>query len=95
MLLQQEMTKKLLYAPDLYFKFNPKSLMQYNITEKVQFVKEMMSGGMLSRNEGRVEFDYAPVDNPGMNDYIVLENYVPVDKVGDQNKLKGGGEKNE
>ena len=95
MLLQQEMTKKLLYAPDLYFKFNPKSLMQYNITEKVQFVKEMMSGGMLSRNEGRVEFDYAPVDNPGMNDYIVLENYVPVDKVGDQKKLKGGDDKSE
>lgn len=93
--IQQELTKKLLYSPDMYFKFNPKSLMQYNLTEKVGFVKEMVAGGMLNRNEGRTEFDYAPVDNAGMNDYIVLENYVPVDKVGDQKKLKGGDTVNE
>lgn len=93
--IQQELTKKLLYSPDMYFKFNPKSLMQYNLTEKVGFVKEMVAGGMLNRNEGRTEFDYAPVDNVGMNDYIVLENYVPVDKVGDQKKLKGGEANNE
>lgn len=91
-ILQQEFSKKLLYSPNMYFKFNPKSLYQYNITEKMSFVKEMVSGGMLNRNEGRTEFDYAPVDNPGMNDYIVLENYVPVEKVGDQKKLKTGGE---
>lgn len=88
--IQQELSRKLLYSPNMYFKFNPKSLMQYNITEKVQFVKEMMSGGMLNRNEGRTEFDYSPVDNEGMNEYVVLENYIPVSKVGEQSKLKGG-----
>lgn len=93
MIIQQELSKKLLYSPDMYFKFNPKSLMQYNLTEQVQFVKELVAGGMLNRNEGRTEFDYAPVDVDGMNDYIVLENYVPVDKVGDQKKLvQEGGE---
>jgi HK97 family phage portal protein len=95
MIIQQELTKKTLYSPDMYWKLNPKSLMQYNLTEKVAFVKEMVSGGMLNRNEGRTEFDYAPVDNAGMNDYIVLENYVPVEKVGDQKKLKGGDAGNE
>jgi len=90
MIIQQELTKKLLYSPSMYFKFNPKSLMQYNLNEQVQFVKELVAGGMLNRNEGRTEFDYAPVDDDGMNNYIVLENYVPVDKVGDQKKLKGG-----
>jgi HK97 family phage portal protein len=93
MIIQQELSKKLLYSPDMYFKFNPKSLMQYNLNEQVQFVKELVAGGMLNRNEGRTEFDYAPVDVGGMNDYIVLENYVPVDKVGDQKKLvQEGGE---
>lgn len=93
MIIQQELSKKLLYSPDMYFKFNPKSLMQYNLNEQVQFVKELVAGGMLNRNEGRTEFDYAPVDVDGMNDYIVLENYVPVDKVGDQKKLvQEGGE---
>ncbi|MDO5559413.1 MAG: phage portal protein [Oscillospiraceae bacterium] len=88
--IQQELTKKLLYSPNMYFKFNPKSLMQYDIKDKVQFVKEMVSGGMLSRNEGRTEFDYSPADDPGMNDFIVLENYIPVSDVGNQKKLKGG-----
>jgi HK97 family phage portal protein len=94
-IIQQELTKKLLYSPDFYFKFNPKSLLQYNLGEKVEFVKEMVSGGMLNRNEGRNEFDYSPVDAEGMNDYIVLENYIPVSKVGDQEKLQGGAENSE
>lgn len=88
-IIQQELTRKLLYSPDMYFKFNPKSLLQYNLSEKVAFVKEMVGGGMLNRNEGRAEFDYSPVDNEGMNDYVVLENYIPVSKVGEQSKLKG------
>lgn len=90
--IQQELSRKLLISPHRYFKLNPKSLMQYTLTEKMGFVKEMVASGMLSRNEGRAEFDYSPVDKEGMNDYIVLENYVPVDRVGDQKKLKGGDE---
>lgn len=89
-IIQQELSKKLLFAPDLYFKFNPKSLMQYTLAEKAGFVKEMVSGGMLNRNEGRVEFDYPPVDDAGMNEYYVLENYLPVARLGDQKKLEGG-----
>lgn len=93
--IQQELSMKLLYAPNMYFKFNPKSLMQYNLAEQVQFTKEMVSGGMLSRNEGRNEFDYSPVDDKGMNEYIVLENYIPVANVGDQKKLQQGGDGSE
>ena len=91
-IIQEELTNKLLYASDRYFRFNPKSLLQYNLTEKMSFVKDMVSSGMLSRNEGRNEFDYSPVDESGMNDYIVLENYIPVSRVQDQKKLKGGDE---
>lgn len=89
-LIQQELTRKLLYSQDMYFKFNPKSLLQYNLSEKVSFVKEMVGGGMLNRNEGRTEFDYSPVNDEGMNEYNVLENYIPVGKVGEQKKLKEG-----
>lgn len=91
-IIQQELTCKLLIAGDRYFKFNPKSLMQYSLAEKEAFVRGMVSSGMLNRNEGRNEFDYSPVDDEGMNDYIVLENYIPVSKVADQEKLKGGDE---
>ena len=87
MIIQQELTKKLLTSGKRYFKFNPKSLMQYDLSEKISFVKEMVGGGMLNRNEGRNEFDYAPVDDKGMNEYNVLENYIPVARLGDQKKL--------
>jgi len=89
-IIEQELSKKLLYRPDWYFKFNAKSLKQYNLTERVDFVTEMVKDGMLNRNEGRAEFDYSPVDEEAMNEYNVLENYIPVARVGDQKKLKGG-----
>lgn len=89
-IIEQELSKKLLYRADWYFKFNSKSLKQYNLTERVDFVTEMVKDGMLNRNEGRAEFDYSPVDEEAMNEYNVLENYIPVARVGDQKKLKGG-----
>lgn len=89
MIIQQQMTSKLLLSPHWYFKMNAKSLMQYDLKQHADFVKEMVSGGMLSRNEGRNEFDYSPAEAEGMDDYIVLENYIPVEKVGEQKKLKG------
>lgn len=92
--IQQELSKKLLSSPTMYFKFNPKSLMQYNLNEQVGFVKDMVGGGMLNRNEGRSEFDYSPVDVEGMNDYTVLENYLQVADLSKQKKLiQGGGDK--
>ncbi len=90
--IQQEFTRKLVYAPGWYFKFNCKSLLQYDLAEKTAFVKEMVAGGMLHRNEGRNEFDYSPVDDVGMNQFIVLENYLPIADVGKQKKLVQKGE---
>ncbi len=88
--IEQELTKKLVYSPTWYFKFNPKSLMQYNLSEKTSHVKELVASGMISRNEGRGLFDYSPVD--GLNEYVVLENFIPVADVGKQKKLKGDDE---
>lgn len=89
-IIQQELSKKILVSDSLYFKFNSKSLLQYNLNEKVGFVKEMIGGGMLNRNEARCEFDYSPVDEEGMNDYTVLENYLQIKDLSKQKKLKGG-----
>lgn len=86
--IEQELTKKLVYSPKWYFRFNAKSLMQFNLGELTTHVKEMVSGGLINRNEGRNAFDYSPVD--GLNEYVVLENYIPVEDVGNQKKLKGG-----
>lgn len=86
-IIQQEFTRKIIYSPKRYFKLNPKSLLQYNITEKINFVKEMVGGGMMNRNEARGEFDYSPVNDEGMNTYTVLENYLEVKDLGKQKKL--------
>ena len=91
--IEQELTKKLVYKPSWYFRFNAKSLMQYDLSELTTHVKEMVAGGLINRNEGRNAFDYSPVD--GLNEYVVLENYIPVADVGNQKKLKGGDESSE
>lgn len=93
-IIHQELTKKILYSPDYYFKFNPKSLMQYKLADRVEFVKSMASMGMLNKNEGRNEFDYSPVDQEGMNDYTVLENYLKVEDLSKQKKLNQNGKTN-
>ncbi len=89
-IIQQVLTKSILYSPEMYFKMKSRSLLQYDLPELTAHVKDMVAGGMLNRNEGRNEFDYSPVDDDGMNEYIVLENFIPVSKVGDQKKLKDG-----
>jgi HK97 family phage portal protein len=91
--IEQELTKKLVYKPTWYFQFNAKSLMQYDLGELTTHVKEMVGGGLINRNEGRNAFGYSPVD--GLNEYVVLENYIPVSDVGNQKKLKGGDESSE
>lgn len=89
--IEQELTKKLVRSPSWYFRFNAKSLMQYDLGELTTHVKDMVAGGLINRNEGRNAFDYSPVD--GLNEYIVLENYIPVSDVGNQKKLEGGEKK--
>lgn len=88
--IQQELTRKLLYSPDYYFRFNPRSLMQYNLTELVNAGAQMVDHAAMRRNEWRDWLGLPP--DPDMDDIIVLENYLPVDRLGDQNKLSGGGE---
>ena len=91
-IIQQEMTKKLIYSPDWYFKFNAKSLMQYSLAEKSAFVNNMVNGGMLTRNEGRDEFDYTPAAAEGMDSFAILENFIPVGDIDKQKKLIQDGE---
>ena len=86
--IEQEMTKKLLYNPAWFFRFNPWSLYNYSITEMVSAGAEMVDRMALRRNEWRSWGNMPP--DPDMNDLLALENYVPADKLGDQNKLNGG-----
>lgn len=87
--IQQELTRKLLYSPELYFRFNSRSLMSYNLTDLVNAGGQMVDKAAMRRNEWRDWLGLPP--DPDMDNIIVLENYLPVDRLGDQGKLTGNG----
>lgn len=88
--IEQELTRKLLYSPDLYWRFNPRSLFSYSLSDIIQAGAEMVDRMAMRRNEWRDWVGMAPDDE--MDELLALENYIPADKLGKQKKLNGGGD---
>ena len=83
--LEQEMTKKLLYSPGWFFRFNSWSLYSYSINELVSAGAEMVDRMALRRNEWRGWLNLPP--DAEMNELLALENYLPADRLGDQGRV--------
>lgn len=87
-IISQTLTRDLLYAPNWFFRLNPRSLFSYNLNEMVTAGVSLIDRNAMRRNELR---DWIGLDpDSEMNELIILENYIPANKLGDQNKLKGG-----
>jgi len=86
--IEQVMTKGLLYSPDLYWRFNPRSLYSYSLPEIIAAGSAMVDRMAMRRNEWRDWIGMSP--EADMEELLALENYVPADMLGQQSKLNGG-----
>ena len=86
----QEMTKKLIISPDWYLRFNVQSLMDWDLKTISDVFGTLSDRGFVSGNEVRDRIGMSPVE--GLDEFRVLENYIPFDMAGLQKKLIQEGE---
>lgn len=82
--IEQELTAKLLISTERYFKFNRRHLYAYDIKDLISIELPMADRGYINGDEVR---EHAMLDPAGLTEYHALENYIPYDLLGAQNKL--------
>ena len=89
--IEQELTRKLLINPKWYFKFNILSLMNWDIKTIADVFGSLSDRGFVTGNEVRDRIGMSPAD--GLDEFRILENYIPYDMSALQKKLiQEGGE---
>lgn len=83
--ISQELTRKLILSPKMYLKFNTLSLMDWDLQTISTVFGGLSDRGYVNGNEVRDRIGMSPVD--GLDEYRVLENYIPIDMSGQQKKL--------
>ena len=83
--IQQELTKKLIISSGWYLKFNVRSLMDWDLKTIYDVFSGMADKGFATGNEVRDMLNMSPME--GLDELRILENYIPLDKIGDQKKL--------
>ena len=86
--IQQTMTKGLILSPNWYLKGNVWALLDWDVQQITSVFTAMGDRGWVTGNEARDRINLEPKE--GLDELKVLENYIPADMSGKQNKLNGG-----
>ena len=88
--IQQTLTKGLILSPDWYIKGNIWALLDWDLQQITSVFTAMGDRGWVTGNEARDRINLEPKE--GLDELKVLENYIPADMSGNQNKLNGGNQ---
>lgn len=90
-IIQQTLTAGLLISDKMYFQLNARSLYAYDIDTMSTVGANLYTRGIMTGNEVRNWMSLPPMD--GLDELIILENYIPQGMIGDQKKLNQEGNK--
>lgn len=88
--IEQELTKKLILNPKWYVKFNILSLMNWDLETIADVFGKLSDRGFVTGNEVRDRIGMSPAE--GLDEFRILENYIPYDMSALQKKLVQDGE---